>query len=134
MRLGIDGSYPSAGDGVVDLLLFGGSRYIELRIGTNSISMKGTSTSSAGLDMLSSFNTIRLTHDSSLSTDAWKLYWNSNATPIITSGSDPGVALGSPFHAVVFGDPSTGGIGGESQWDYISWTDAGANLLRHRLQ
>ena len=126
VKLGIDGSYPSAGDGVVDLLLFGGSRYIELRIGTNSISMKGTSTSSAGLDMLSSFNTIRLTHDSSLSTDAWKLYLNSNATPIITSGSDPGVALGSPFHAVVFGDPSTGGIGGESQWDYISWTDAGA--------
>jgi hypothetical protein len=27
---------------------------------------------------------------------------------------------------VVFGDPSTGGIGGQSQWNYISWTDAGA--------
>jgi len=36
------------------------------------------------------------------------------------------VALQSPFYAVVFGDPSSVSIGGQSEWDYIAWTDAGA--------
>lgn len=126
LKLGLNGSYPNAADGVVDLLVFGGSRYIELRIDTNSVSMMGTSSSSAIVDMLSSFNTLRVTHDSTQATDAWKLYLNSDSTPIISSGSDLGVALESSFYAVVFGDPTTTGIGGESQWDYVSWTDTGA--------
>jgi hypothetical protein len=126
LKLGINENYPNAASGVVDLLVFGGSRYMVFVVGTNSVSMGGTSTSSAVVDMLSSFNTLRVTYDSTQTTDAWKLYLNSDATPIISSGSDLGAALGSPFYAVVFGDPTTSGIGGESQWDYISWTDTGA--------
>ena len=126
LKVGSNANYPNAAGGAVTLLVFGGNRYMVFYIGTNSISMAGTSTASASVDMLSNFNTLRVTHDSTRSTDAWKLYLNSNATPIISSGSDPGVWQGSPYYAVVFGDPTTGGIGGESQWDYISWTDAGA--------
>jgi hypothetical protein len=126
LKLGINPSFPNAASGVVDLLVFGGSRYMQFTFSENSVSMKGASTSSAIVDMLSDFNTVRATYDSTLSTDAWKLYLNSNATPIISSGSDLGVGLGSPFYAVVFGDPSTSGIGGQSQWNYISWTDTGA--------
>ena len=126
LKMGSNENYPNAADGVVTLLVFGGNRYMVFYIGTDSISMAGTSTSSASVDMLSNFNTIRVTHDSTRSTDAWKLYLNSDSAPIISSGSDLGVPLESPSYAVVFGDPSTGGIGGESQWDYISWTDTGA--------
>ena len=126
LKLGLNESYPNAADGVVDLLVFGGSRYMVFVLGTNSISMGGTSTSSAIVDMLSDFNTLRVTYDSTQATDAWKLYLNSDSTPIISSGSDLGASAGSPFYAVVFGDPTTGGIGGESQWDYVSWTDTGA--------
>jgi hypothetical protein len=126
LKVGINGAYPNAADGVVSLLVFGGSRYMQISFFENSVSMNGTTANSAVVDMLSDYNTIRATYDSTLSTDAWKLYLNSDATPIISSGSDLGVPLGSSFYAVVFGDPSTGGIGGESQWNYISWTDTGA--------
>jgi hypothetical protein len=126
LKVGSNENYPNAADGVVTLLVFGGNRYMVIYIGTDSISMGGTSTASASVDMLSDFNTIRVTYDSTRPTDAWRLYLNSDSAPIISSGSDLGAPLGSPFYAVVFGDPTTAGIGGESQWDYISWTDTGA--------
>jgi hypothetical protein len=78
------------------------------------------------VDNVTDFNTIRLTVDTSLATDKYKVYLNNNPTPILVSGTNNGQFVGGDIDEIIYGDTSGGGSQGTSYTDFISWTDNGA--------
>lgn len=70
--------------------------------------------------------TYRVTYDGNLAVDRWKVYTDASLAPLWQSGADPGGAFANIPNQVIFGDYSSGAFYGVSNWDFISWTDAGA--------
>ena len=71
------------------------------------------------------FHTYRIVFDASLPTDKAKVYIDGDGTPAISTGAAAPNTI-ADFDLLRFTDGSTGGIGGTSEWDFISWT-AGAH-------
>ncbi len=68
--------------------------------------------------------TFRVTYDGSLATDDWKLYADNSL--LWSSGTLVAATFAPVSNRIIFGDYSAGAFYGAANWDYISWTDAGA--------
>jgi hypothetical protein len=75
---------------------------------------------------MSVFSIYRMTYDGALSSDKWKLFINENPTAAWESGAFVVPPFAPVTNRLIFGDYSTGGFFGSTNWDYNSWTDAGA--------
>jgi len=70
------------------------------------------------LDTTDRFHTYRMT----LVGNEAKVYLDGDPQPVISTTANP-----DPSNAIFFGDASNSYVGGENQWDYIRWTNAGSH-------
>jgi len=97
------------------------SGYWEVSLLSNAVELVGMFTAGPGIPVdNSTFHIYRLTIDETLSIDQAKLYLDNNPVPVATSGSD--VSAPSFGNLLSMGDRSSGGVGGTTSLDYISWT------------
>ena len=68
------------------------------------------------------FHTFRMVIDNTLPTDKARVYIDGSTTPAIASGGFVPDTIAS-FDLLRFTDGSGGGIGGTTEWDFISWAD-----------
>jgi hypothetical protein len=102
-----------------DLVILTGARGWFMRFGTGSINeVLGGGT--LEMDTSSAFHTYRFTTTEAANAPL-NLYVDGSTTPAITFA---GVDTGS--NRLGFGDATTSLEGGQIQWDYIDWTNAGA--------
>ena len=83
----------------------------------------GSTVTSLNLDMTQE-RTYRVTYDGSLATNDWNLY--ADGSLLWSSGALVAANFAAVPNQVTFGDYSSGAFYGATNWDFISWTDAGA--------
>ena len=97
------------------------NRHWSLNFQLGSIQLTGSNTIGTPIPLDTTvFHTYRITIDDTLTSDIIKVYVDGQPDPLLTSGTNPGGFIPN-FDLLSFTDRSSGGIGGTSQWEFISW-------------
>jgi len=113
----------TASDRAFDVIASTGGNAWVVQLSSNGVQLAGSVAigSVTPIDQ-STFHTYRLVMADFLAQDRAKLYVDNNPIPVSVSGANTPAPFGSAT-VLSFGDLSTGGVGGTTAMDFISWTN-----------